>query len=197
MLNSERDYDTKTGKKSAEILKSERNTENAAPKKVKSEKIAEFQRFLKFLAFSLSAGAIQIISFEILLYFTDKYWYSYLPALILSVLWNFTLNRKFTFKSANNVPVAMLLVAGYYGVFTPLSTWAGDALVDTYGWNEQLVLIITMITNFVTEFLFDRFVVFRNSINTNVKDGNAPEIKVDQPVFIVTDKNEDAPADKE
>lgn len=146
----------------------------------KAEKKAEILRFFKFLAFSLSAGAIQIISFEIILHFTNRYWYSYLPALILSVIWNFTLNRKFTFKSANNVPIAMLLVAGYYAVFTPLSTWAGDALVDTCGWNEQLVLILTMITNFVTEFLFDRYVVFRNSINTNSKATKQNEENAEQ-----------------
>jgi len=88
-----------------------------------------------------------------------------LIALILSVVWNFTLNRKFTFHSAVNVPVAMLKVAGFYAVFTPLSTW-WTAVLTGAGWNEYLVLALTMIINFVTEYLFQRFVVFRGSIDT-------------------------------
>ena len=83
------------------------------------------------------------------------------------MLWNFTLNRKFTFRSANNVPVAMLKVAAYYAVFTPLSTWLGSYLADTLGWNEYLVTAINMILNFVTEFLYDTYVVFRGTIDTN------------------------------
>jgi putative flippase GtrA len=122
---------------------------------------------IKFTLFSTSAGLIQLGSFTILERLTDlAYWPKYLIALTLSVLWNFTLNRRFTFKSANNIPLAMLLVALYYVVFTPLSTWWGDAL-DKIGWNEYLILAITMLANFVTEFLYQRFVVFRNSINTN------------------------------
>ena len=86
---------------------------------------------------------------------------------MLSVLWNFTVNRRFTFRSANNVPVAMLKVAAYYAVFTPLSIWLGSWLVDTLGWNEYLVTAINMLLNFVTEYLFDTYVVFRGSIDTN------------------------------
>ena len=90
---------------------------------------------------------------------------------MLSVLWNFTLNRKFTFRSATNVPIAMLKVAGYYAVFTPLSTWWTAWLTGAnVRWNEYLVLVLTMIINFVTEYLFDRFFVFGNSIDTNVKN---------------------------
>ena len=96
-------------------------------------------------------------------------WLSYLVALVLSVLWNFTLNRKFTFHSAANVPVAMLKVAGYYLVFTPLSTWWTAALT-ALGWNEYIVLILTMLSNFVTEYLFQRFVVFRGSIDTALEE---------------------------
>ena len=89
----------------------------------KSEKKKELIRSIKFLLFSISAGLIQMSSFALfkeLLGWTN--WLSYLLALVLSVLWNFTLNRKFTFKSANNVPIAMFKVACYYAVFTPLST---------------------------------------------------------------------------
>ena len=86
------------------------------------------------------------------------------------MVWNFTLNRKFTFRSAGNVPIAMLKVALFYVVFTPLSTWWTAVLTgEGIGWNEYLVLAITMIVNFVTEYLYDRFVVFGKSIDTAVK----------------------------
>ena len=86
---------------------------------------------------------------------------------MLSVLWNFTLNRRFTFRSAANVPIAMLKVAAYYLVFTPASTLLGNYLSETVGWNEYLVTILNMVLNFVTEYLYDRFVVFGKSIDTN------------------------------
>jgi putative flippase GtrA len=121
--------------------------------------------------FSISAGVIQVLSFtlmEELLHWT--HWVSYLISLVMSVLWNFTLNRKFTFCSANNVPLAMLQVALFYVIFTPLSTWWTAALTaPEVGWNEYLVLALTMIVNFVTEYLFDRLVVFRGSIDTAKK----------------------------
>ncbi len=126
-------------------------------------------QMLKFLLFSISAGVIQFGTSTLLLEFSGwSYWPCYLIGLVLSVLYNFTINRKFTFKSANNVPLAMLKVFGYYAVFTPLSTLWGEALTGI-GWNEYLVLFLTMVVNFVTEFLFCRFVVYRNSINTNAR----------------------------
>ena len=85
------------------------------------------------------------------------------------MLWNFTLNRKFTFKSAANVPVAMLKVAAYYAVFTPLSTLLGNWLAEGLGWNDYLVTGINMALNFVTEFLFQRFVVYGKSVDTAEK----------------------------
>ena len=85
----------------------------------------------------------------------------------MSVLWNFTLNRHYTFQSAGNIPVAMLKVAAFYCVFTPASTWLGHYLADVLGWNEYLVTAINMIANFVLEFLYDRFFVFRDSLDTN------------------------------
>ncbi len=128
----------------------------------------ELLRSLKFVLFSISAGIIQIASFtlmEELLHL--EHWVAHLISLTLSVLWNFTLNRKFTFQSAGNVPVAMLKVAGFYLVFTPLSTWWTAVLTGTaVGWNEYLVLALTMIVNFVTEYLFDRFVVFGKTMDT-------------------------------
>ena len=126
----------------------------------------ELIRAVKFTLFSASAGITQVLAFtlmnEILRW---NYWLCYLTALVLSVLWNFTLNRNITFRSAGNVPIAMLKVACYYVVFTPLSTWGGDAL-NAAGWNEYLVLALSMLTNFVTEFLYDRFFVFGKSIDT-------------------------------
>ena len=134
----------------------------------------ELIRTVKFVLFSISAGLIQVASFTVfeeLLHFV--HWLSYLLALILSVLWNFTLNRKFTFYSANNVPVAMLKVAGFYLVFTPLSTWWTAALTGTnVGWNEYIVLALTMIINFATEYLFQRFVVFGSSIDSAKDEKN-------------------------
>ncbi len=128
----------------------------------------EFVRVVKFTLFSISAGLIQMGSFALLNELLHlPYWLSYLIALVLSVLWNFTLNRKFTFKSAANVPVAMLKVAAYYAVFTPLSTLLEKYLTDTVGWNEYLVTFLNMVINFVTEYLFDTFVVFRGAIDTN------------------------------
>ena len=128
----------------------------------------ELARLLKFVLFSISAGLIELGSFALLNEWTTlSYWPCYLIALMLSVLWNFTLNRKFTFKSANNVPKAMALVLCYYAVFTPLSTLLGNWLVETCGWNEYLVTVMNMLLNFVTEYLFDTFVVFRGSMDTN------------------------------
>lgn len=126
-------------------------------------------QIIKFALFSASAGIIQLGSFTLLTELTDlKHIYCYLPSLILSVLWNFTFNRKFTFKSAANVPVAMLKVALFYCVFTPLSTWWSGALAEA-GVNSYLIEIGTMGVNLVTEYLFCRFVVYRNSMNTNEK----------------------------
>ncbi len=128
----------------------------------------ELWRTLKFVLFSISAGVIEILSFTLLNeLFHFKYWFSYLTALFLSVLWNFTLNRRFTFKSVANVPVAMLKVLGYYLVFTPVTVLLGNHLVETLGWNEYLVTGLNMVLNLVTEFLFQKYVVYRNSMDTN------------------------------
>lgn len=120
---------------------------------------------LKFTLFSISAGIIQIVSFAILEIFIEEYWIPYLTSLILSILWNFTLNRRYTFKSAANVPVAMAKVFGFYVVFTPISTWLGD-LAEQNGGNDFVILIITMVANFVLEYLFCKFVVYRGQENT-------------------------------
>lgn len=129
----------------------------------------ELMRSVKFLLFSVSAGIIQVASFTLLEELTPApHWLSYLVSLILSVLWNFTFNRKFTFHSAGNIPIAMTKVALFYLLFTPLSTWWTDALTGA-GVNEYLVLAGTMIINFVSEFLYDRFFVFGKTIDTDGK----------------------------
>ena len=126
----------------------------------------EFWRAVKFLLFSISAGLIEMGSFALLNELTTwRYWPCYLIALTLSVLWNFTLNRRFTFRSTANVPVAMLKVIGYYAVFTPLSSWLGDYLAEDLLWNEYLVTFINMFLNLVTEFLFQRYVVYGKQVD--------------------------------
>jgi putative flippase GtrA len=127
----------------------------------------EFKRVVKFTLFSISAGLIEMGVFALLNELLHlPYWVSYFIALVLSVLWNFTLNRKFTFQSAANVPVAMMKVAAYYVVFTPLSSWLEHYLTMSLGWNEYLVTAINMVLNFVTEFLYQRFFVFGKTIDT-------------------------------
>lgn len=126
-----------------------------------------FLQAVKFTLFSISAGIVQVVSFTLLNELTSfAYWPSYLIALTLSVLYNFTVNRRYTFKSASNVPVAMLKVLGFYLVFTPISTWLGN-MAEQSGVNEYIVLGVTMVSNFVLEYLFCRFVVFKDSMNTN------------------------------
>lgn len=131
----------------------------------------EFIRILKFTFFSVSAGLIEIGSFALFTELTAlPYWVCYLSALVLSVLWNFTLNRKFTFQSAANVPVAMVKVAAYYAVFTPLSTLLGKFLTSTLLWNEYLATGVNMLLNFSTEFLYQRFFVFGASLDSSKQD---------------------------
>ena len=126
---------------------------------------AQIWQAAKFTLFSISAGVIQIGSFALLELFIEGYWIPYLTSLLLSILWNFTLNRRYTFKSAANVPVAMAKVLGFYAVFTPLSTWLGN-MAAIAGAPEFLVLGITMLLNFVLEFLFCKLVVYRGQENT-------------------------------
>lgn len=130
-----------------------------------SQKKKEGLRIFKFFMFSVSAGIIEIISFTILNELTEwSYWPCYLIALILSVLWNFTLNRKFTFQSASNVPVAMAKIFAFYCVFTPVTTISGNYFAEVLLWNEYIVTGINMALNILTEYLYDRFVVFRKTM---------------------------------
>ena len=130
----------------------------------------ELIRTIKFTLFSISAGIVEIVLFALLDKFTGwTYWSKYLIALIASVIWNFTLNREYTFKSANNVPIAMIKVAIFYAIFTPVSTIAGNYLAESLGWNDILVTLLNMVCNFVLEYLYDKYVVFRGTIDTKNK----------------------------
>ena len=141
----------------------------------KEEKRKETIRVIKFVLFSISAGIIEFVSFTIFSllpgYNNHYYWVAALASLLLSVIWNFTLNRKFTFQSAKNVPIAMMQVLAYYAIFAPLSIWLAQMyLIDTRGWNELLVKATVMLVNFITEFLYQRFYVFRTTLDTNRKN---------------------------
>jgi putative flippase GtrA len=126
----------------------------------------EWVRLIKFVMFSASAGIIQIGAFTLLNELSGwRYWPCYLISLILSILWNFTFNRRFTFKSNANITRAMLLVFAFYLVFTPLTTWMGDWLAEDIQWNEYLVTAINMLLNLSLEYLYQRFVVYRNKID--------------------------------
>ena len=136
-------------------------------KKQKLTKRQTIVQVAKFVAFSMGAGIIQIVSYTLIHEISGwAHWKCYLPSLILSVLYNFTVNRRYTFKSATNVPIAMLKVAFYYCIFTPVSTYLGN-LAETAGINNYIIEAVTMVCNLVTEFLVCRFWVYRNSINTN------------------------------
>lgn len=134
---------------------------------------------IKFVLFSTSAGIIQTVTFTLLTELPPKlfdkelpYWACYLPALILSVIFNFTVNRKFTFKSASNIPVAMLKVAAFYAVFTPVTTILGDMAATRFDAAnnpvvDYLIFGTTMLLNLVTEFLYQKYFVFRDAIKTD------------------------------
>lgn len=133
----------------------------------------ELKRFVKFGLFSASAGLIETGAFYLLgLVPGFGYWACYLPALIASVIWNFTWNRQFTFHSAARIPTAMLKVFAYYAVFTPLSTIIGDWLVEVryaaYPAANDIVYFTTLIINFITEFLYQRYYVFRGKVDNRL-----------------------------
>ena len=136
---------------------------------MKTEKKKETARVLKFILFSASAGIIETVAMilceEVIK--IPGHWVCYTIALVLSVLWNFTFNRKFTFQSAENVPKAMLLVFLFYVPFAPFTIWNEHFLADIHGWNEYAVLAINMALNLSLEYLWDNFVVYRNSKDTN------------------------------
>lgn len=149
----------------------------------------EVWRGVKFLLFSISAGAIQAISSLLLkLVILDRVidpeatltfiieqptstFIADTVGLALSILWNFTFNRKFTFRAANNVPIAMLLAFVFYVPFYPFQIWyvatIEEQLVNMGSWGFIIGLGTCMIINFVLEFLWQQFVVFRGKVDTN------------------------------
>ena len=133
---------------------------------MEKKKTKEWVRVLKFVLFSASAGIIQFGSFALLNEFTGwRYWPCYLISLLLSILWNFTFNRRFTFQSNANITRAMLLVLAFYAVFTPSTTILGDWLAEDLHWNEYLVTGINMLLNLSLEYLYQRYVVYRNQVD--------------------------------
>ena len=127
----------------------------------------ELLRTIKFTLFSISAGVIEISLFELLDNVTNwNYWICYLLALIASVIWNFTLNREYTFKSTANIPIAMLKVALFYAIFTPVSTILGNYLAEDLAWNNTIVTLLNMLCNFILEYLYDKYIVFCGTIDT-------------------------------
>lgn len=128
--------------------------------------LKEVWRAIKFVLFSASAGVIEMGVFALLNELLEwRYWPCYLIALTCSVVWNYSWNRVVTFKSRNNIIIGVSLVALYYVFFTIITTWGGDWLVETVGWNEYLVTALNMIFNLVTEYLWQRFVVYHNRVD--------------------------------
>lgn len=171
---------------------SQENIVNAEKKDTKTQII----QFLKFLGFSLSAGVIQLLSFELLYTWTESlpWWPAYLISIILSVVWNFTFNRKFTFKSASNVPLAMTIVAIYYCMFIPVSVFGGDAL-EGIGWNGTLVTVLMMVINFITEFFWDKYIVFNDKLLAKVFKKNVAMEETGEPTvnetIVASNENEE------
>ena len=131
----------------------------------------QFLQILIFTGFSISAGVIQLLSFTVLYEWGAwlKWWPAYLISIVLSVIWNFTFNRKFTFRAANNDPVAMLLVVIYYAAFIPASVFGGNALEAAWGEKFGIaVTVLMMVLNFITEFLWDKFIVFNNKVTDKI-----------------------------
>ena len=179
-------------------------TAQAEPaKKEKSSKLKQLIQLLVFTGFMASAGVIQFVTTGLLSTWTGLmsedsgyYWIAYLVGLVLSVMWSFTFNRKFTFKAANNVPLAMGLVVIYYCAFAPLSTFGANAIVNAWkdaagaGWDQNYEMVITasmMLLNFFTEFFWDKFVVFNEKVTSRIE--RLFKIK---PKENTEDKNDDA-----
>lgn len=155
-----------------EELKEEQPDEPAESVKPKLTKKQQFLQLLKFTAFSLSAGIIQFLLQSTLFDWTHvlTYWQAYPIALTASVIWNFTFNRKFTFKASSNVPIAMVLVVIYNLLIVVPFAILGEYLVqlwgDAYG---MLVTVLLLLFNFVTEFFWDKFVVFNDKLVTKIE----------------------------
>lgn len=153
-----------------------------AEKNAKREKRKGVMQFIKYALCAASAGIIQIVLFSILqavipsngktIHFIveDMDLVTFIAttvALCASILWNFTFNRKFTFKDAGNVPKAMILAFLFYVPFYPFQTWyvhtIKSLLVEAIGTDGAGIIAegTVMIINFALEFMWQKFVVFR------------------------------------
>lgn len=160
-------------------------------KKINSKKKENFIQVLKYTLCAGSAGVIEAASFALLIWLlgltvkdsqsftninflgSEMNWIqivAQMVSLALSVVWNFTLNRKFTFQSNANVPKVLALAFAFYIPFYPASTlfvgWfaayltgAGAIVVAGY-----LPKALAMIANFVLEFVWQKFFVFRDKL---------------------------------
>lgn len=176
----------------------------------------EVLRAVKYTLFAISAGIIQIVSSLALKAILDNFldesqtmvfihempissFVAETVGLALSIIWNFTFNRKFTFKAANNVPVAMLLAFLFYVPFYPFQTWyiavVESKLAHIGFWAFVIAQGTVMIINFVLEFLWQQFVVFRGKVDTNelaVKEQQSQNVAATEPApDIDTDEQTD------
>lgn len=148
---------------------------------VKMTKKQQFLQFLKFTGFSASAGIIQFtvitllydVWFKPLEYYgmgeDNAYVVAFLIGLTLSVIWNFTFNRKFTFKDAHNIKLAMGLVILYNCIIVVPLSLGGRELIKIWGADyDMLVTVISLLFNFATEYFWDRFVVFNKKSNDKI-----------------------------
>ena len=177
MQNEKLFEDTETETASASVNDGAEAAQSVTEEKPKPEakptKKQQFIQIVKFTLFSASAGVIQLVSTSVLHEWTGwlvgYYYIAYIIGLTLSVIWNFTFNRKFTFKAANNVPVAMTLVVIYNCLIVIPLAWGGDELVKIWGTDLGIVVtVITMLINFVTEFFWDKFIVFNAKVTDKI-----------------------------
>lgn len=167
-------------------------------KQAKKEKRKGVMQFVKYALCAASAGIIQLALFSILqaaIPATDKTirfivedielvaFIATTVALCASIIWNFTFNRKFTFKDAGNVPKAMVLAFLFYVPFYPFQTWYVCTIKKLLleHMNEDLAGIIAegtvMIINFALEFMWQKFVVFRKKKEDVIEEEKTLEIE--------------------
>ena len=152
-------------------------------KAAKKEKRKTLFQIIKYAICTASAGLIEFITFTILTktpilssmanekvwFFTENnlaWFVATAIALFLSIVWNFTINRKFTFKSAGNVPRAMSLAFLFYVPFFPFKLWFNSYMPEHLGVDSLLIEVITMLINGVLEFCWQKFVIYRKEQDT-------------------------------
>lgn len=123
-----------------------------------------FTNFYSFLYFSLGAGVIKLVSFLLLSLIDSGHGavlvLAEIVSVVLSGLFNFTWNRKFTFRSTNNIVPGMFL----YGLYSLIATPAvASFIVDLTrrGWADWLAKAMKMALHFILDSLYCKFVIFR------------------------------------